>query len=526
MTTSSRPVASSFDPSRMLEAPTIWSLMRRRAELTPDATMLIDAESGWTMSFARVAQVAERLAAAFVAKGIGPGTAVTWQIPTSLPAIFTALASARLGAVQNPIISMYRETEAGAVLKRSRSAFYIVPASDATRDFPAMARALQASLPTRLEVLVLDDELPQGDPLGLPPPPADGRAPNWVYYTSGTTSEPKGALHCDDTLMIGGRNLGLSVEATAADVGSITFPYAHVAGAMYTTMLLAAGMRAVVMSRFLPAEAVATLRRFAVTLTGGSTPHYLAFLAEQRKQPGAPLLPELRVLIGGGAPKPPQLYFDVKREMGCPITHSYGMTEVPLISAGCVQHSDEQLAYSDGHPAPDVEIRLARFDGTPVAAGETGEVRVRGRGVFLGYSDPEVTRAAFDDDGWFRTGDVGRLRPDGHLTLTGRIKGIIIRKGETISAKEIEDLLYTHPKVGAVAVIGVPDTERGERVCAVVEPRQPGVALGFYEMVQFFEAANVMRQKIPEQLEILDRLPRNEALNKVKKQELRDRFSR
>lgn len=513
------------DLPSLLEAPTIWGLLLRRVALTPDATMLIDAATDQRLSFAEVARAAEGLAAALYAKGVRPGVSVTWQIPTSVPAVLLPLALARLGAVQSPVISLYREREVHAVLERSRSAFYIVPEADGTQDLPAMARALQATLAAPPEIIVLGHALPQADPAGLPPPPTDGRAPLWVYYTSGTTSEPKGAMHCDDTLMIGGRNQACSMQVTPADIGSITFPYAHIAGATYTTMMLSTGMSAVVLARFIPAEAVEILRRYKVTLTGGSTPHYVALLAEQRKQPGQKLLPDLRLLVGGGAPKPPQLYFDVLREMGIPIVHSYGMTEVLLNVAGCTCHTDEQLAYSDGHPVPNVELKIVCDNGSTAATGEIGEVRVRGRGVFLGYTHPEFNKTAFDQEGWFRTGDLGKMRPDGHLSLTGRLKDIIIRKGENISAKELEDLLYTHPKVGAVAVIGLPDPQRGERVCAVVEPRQPGENLGFDEMVQFFEAAQVMRQKIPEQLEIVERLPRNETLNKVLKHVLRDRFA-
>ncbi|MDY0012051.1 MAG: AMP-binding protein [Rhodocyclaceae bacterium] len=509
----------------LLRAPTLWALMQRRVELTPDATMLIDAATDRHWRYAQVAQAAEGLAAAFLAQGIGPGTAVTWQVPTSVSAILTALALARLGAVQSPIISLYREAEVRPILERTRSAFYIVPAADPGRDFPAMARALQASLETPPQLILLTDPVPQGDPASLPPPPSDGRAPNWIYYTSGTTSEPKGAMHCDDTLMIGGRNLGESMNATAQSIGSITFPFAHIAGAMYTSILLSTGMSAVVLARFVPAEAVDILRSYKVTITGGSTPHYVALLAEQRKQPGIPLLPDLQVLAGGGAPKPPALYFDVKKEMGVTIVHAYGMTEVPINVAGRCDGTDEQLAYSDGAPFPEVDVRIVREDGSTAEVGEVGEVRVRGQGVFLGYTNPEANKLAFDAEGWFRTGDLGRFRPDGHLALTGRLKDIIIRKGENISAKELEDLLYTHPKVGGVAVIGLPDPERGERVCAVVEPRQPGVHLGFEEMVKFFEDAHVMRQKIPEQLEIMDRLPRNETFNKILKHVLRDRFA-
>lgn len=182
--------SSPYPASSLLQAPTLWGLVLRRAELTPDAPMLIDAGTDQRMSFAQVAAAAERLAAGFVAKGIRPGTVVTWQIPTSFAAVLTALALARLGAVQNPIISLYRETEVRAVLERSQSAFYVVPGADATRDFPAMARSVRGSLATPPEVIVLGEELPQGDPSILPSPPRDGRAPNWGYYTSGTTSEP------------------------------------------------------------------------------------------------------------------------------------------------------------------------------------------------------------------------------------------------------------------------------------------------------------------------------------------------
>jgi acyl-CoA synthetase (AMP-forming)/AMP-acid ligase II len=346
----------------------------------------------------------------------------------------------------------------------------------------------------------------------------------WVYYTSGTTSEPKGACHTDQTLMIGGRNLARAIGVTASDVGTVAFPCAHIGGAMYTTMLLASGMSAVLLERFQAADAVAVFRDHGVTTTGGSTAHYEALLAEQRKQPGEAIIPTLRVISGGGAPKPPELFFAIQREMHCTLAHNYGMTEVPLIVGGASWHSDQQLAYSDGGPVEDVEIRIVRGDGSEAPSGEPGEVRVRGKGVFKGYTEAALNDEAFDERGYFRTGDIGLLREDGHIALTGRLKDVIIRKGENISAKEIEDLLYSHPKVGAVAVIGLPDPLRGERVCAVVEPREGQPALEFDEMVEFFKAAQVMLQKIPEQLEIVDRLPRNETLNKVLKHVLRERF--
>ena len=173
----------------------------------------------------------------------------------------------------------------------------------------------------------------------------------------------------------------------------------------------------------------------------------------------------------------------------------------------------------------DIELRIIRSDGSLAGEGESGEVRVRGKAVFKGYTDPALNVVSFDDDGFFRTGDLGMRRPDGRIVLTGRLKDVIIRKGENISAKEIEDLLFTHPKVAAVAVIGLPDELRGERVCAVVELKPGAAALQFEEMVDFFMQAKVMRQKIPEQLEIVEQLPRNQTLNKILKHVLREQYA-
>ncbi|HBP0042014.1 AMP-binding protein [Pseudomonas aeruginosa] len=510
--------------AQLLEAPTLWALLQRRVALTPQATMLIDGRKRQRMTFAQALDISARLAAGFQRYGIGQGSVVTWQLPTGIPAVMTAFALARLGAVQNPIISLYGEREVHGVVARNRSDFLLVPGAQ-ERDFRLMAERIRDSLEHPLRVIVMAGDLPQGKAVDLPPAPEDGEAVRWVYYTSGTTSEPKGACHSDQTLMIGGRNLARAMQVGSADVGTVAFPYAHIGGAMYTAMLLASGMSAVLLDRFQAAEAVAIFREFGVTTTGGSTAHYEALLAEQRRQPSARLIPSLRLLCGGGAPKPPELYYQVTTELGCALTHNYGMTEVPLICAGSPSHGDDQLACSEGLPVDEVELRIVRLDGSLADIEESGEVRVRGRGVFKGYTDKALDEEAFDADGYFRTGDLGLLRSDGRVTLTGRLKDVIIRKGENISARELEDLLYSHPKVGAVAVIGLPDAERGERVCAVVEPAPGKPPLEFAEMVAYFRSSGIMLQKIPEQLELVDSLPRNETLNKVLKHVLRQRFT-
>ena len=178
----------------------------------------------------------------------------------------------------------------------------------------------------------------------------------------------------------------------------------------------------------------------------------------------------MRAFPGGGAPKPPQLHHDLKAAFpgSAGILSGYGLTEAPILTMSGVHDSDQHLADTEGFAMPGVQLRLVTTDGRVAGPGEEGEVRATAPQLMKGYLDASLDAEAFDDDGYFRTGDLGVLDDEGYLTITGRLKDIIIRKGENISAKEVEDLLYGHPKVGDVAVIGLPDPDTGERACAVV----------------------------------------------------------
>jgi acyl-CoA synthetase (AMP-forming)/AMP-acid ligase II len=322
-------------------------------------------------------------------------------------------------------------------------------------------------------------------------------------------------------LIAGGIGMAKALVMSPGDVGSIAFPYAHIGGPDYIVTVLTQGFPVVLLESFAPQEAIEVFTRHGVTMAGGSTAFYITFLNEQRKKPDAPLIPSLRLLSGGGAPKPPEVYYEIKNEMHIPVAHGYGMTECPMIAQGSPTDTDDQLATSEGAPVFRCEVSIVRADGTAADPGEEGEVRLAGPMLFKGYTDESLNASAFDEQGRFRTGDLGVKRADGHITLTGRLKDVIIRKGENISAKEVEDVIYTHPKVGDVAVIGLPDRERGERVCAVVETAPDHDPLTFDEMVDWCKQAGLMIQKIPEQLEIRDTLPRNATL-KVLKYQLRD----
>lgn len=520
-----------FEPDRVRS---LWELMEYRAEAPRRAPMFFDEStrgSGRALTFGRVRDRALRLAAGFRGLGIGAGTRVMWQLPTWPLTVAVSLALARLGAVQIPVLHLHREREVGFALRQSAAEYAIVPGQWRGHDYAGTVRKVADG---GVRVLSVADGLPEAEPVGVLPEfvRPDRATPTWTYFTSGTTDEPKGVEHTDASLIAGGVGLANALGMTETDIGSMAFPYAHIAGPDYVIAMLLGGFPAVVLDTFDPAAATEAYRRHGVTMAGGSTAFYQAFLDEARRRdgPGGPgpagrLIPSLRLLSGGGAPLPPDLYHAAVRELGCAVVHGYGMTECPMIAMGTPYDTGEQLAHTVGKPVTGARIRIARADGSEAATGEAGEVTVRGPMVCRGYTDPALTAAAFDTDGWFRTGDLGLLRADGHLVLTGRLKDIIIRKGENISAPEVEELVRAHPAVADAAVIGLPDRERGERVCAVVT--LDGTADGTLTLpalTAHLRRSGLMPQKLPEQLEILPELPRGGPLNKVLKAALRERY--
>jgi acyl-coenzyme A synthetase/AMP-(fatty) acid ligase len=511
-------------PGRLLRAGSFWELVTARAAATGDAPMLIDA-SGRVVSFNEFKDYSERMAATLAAQGIGPGSRVAWQLPTRASTVILMAALARLGAVQAPVIPIYRERETGAAVATAGAEFMLVPGTWRGFDYAAMA----AGLPTAPKVLVMGEAVPPASAnAGSLPAPAPSA--EWLYFTSGSSGLPKGARHTDDTLLAaayGWTSRGRAGEF-ADDVGSMAFPVAHVGGIMYVMAQLMSGFPIVIAEAF-DAATVDAFRRLGVTMGGGSTVFYTALLAAQRAfasaagSPDARVLPSLRLLKGGGAPCPPGVFWSVREEMGVTVAHDYGMTEVPMICVSSPRDTDEQLANSDGWPIPGNEVRIVD-DAVVLPAGADGEIQVRGAAVCLGYTDPSLDADAFTQDGWFRTGDRGRLRPDGHVEVTGRTKDLIIRKGEKIAPLELETLLIQHPAVAEVAVIGLPDAERGERACAVLTLRSGADAPSLAEVTAFLRAAGLMPQKLPEQVEIVSELPRT-GLGKVAKLALRDKFS-
>ena len=505
----------------------LWDLIEQRAALTPDHVIATD-EDQRELTCAGYRDQVLRVAAGLHALGVGKDRNVSWILPTWLESFVLVGALARLEVVQNPMLPIYRDREVRFITQQTGASLIITPSEWKGFDYAAMCREAAAELPG-LEVLVCDKVLPEGDPATLPPftpvPDAATAPIRWIFFSSGTTADPKGARHTDPSVRASADAMTQSLDLTDEDVFGLVFPYTHIGGQTWTFSSLMSGCKLVFIEAFVPVTAIPILRREAITLAGAGTPFHMAYLDAQRQLPaGERLFPLVRAFPGGASPKPPQLHYDVLEEMGgVGIASGYGLTEFPIATMAHVTDDSDELAFTEGRPGPDVQLKLVTLDGRIAGVDEEGEIRTKGRQMFRGYVDASLDEKAFDEDGWFHTGDLGMVNARGNVVITGRLKDIIIRKGENISAKEVEDLLYTHPKVADVAVIGVPDPALGERCCAVVQPADAADAPTLPELFEFCRSAGLMVQKIPEQLEIVDVMPRNPA-GKVLKQDLKKAY--
>ncbi|KUI04780.1 AMP-binding protein [Mycobacterium sp. IS-3022] len=510
------------------QAETYWGLVDAAAGEHPDRVVLVD-DFGRHLTCSQLRDAAHRTAAALAERGVAEGTVVSWQLPTTLETMVVMVALTRLGAVQNPILPIWREHEVGFATAQLGTDFLVVPGRWRGYDHVALANDLAAKRP--MTVVVVDHEapltdglrLPAGDPVTLPPPPTTGALPRWVYYSSGTTAAPKGVRHSDRSVVAGSAGVVGMVGASSSDVNPIPFPVSHIGGAAMLAASLLTGMRLVLFDAFDPMSGPLAIAAHRPTLLGTATPFFVAYMAAQREHGGEPLFPNLRGCVGGGAPITPELGRQVRETLSVAgVANSWGLTEFPVATSPPPDGAPEVLDHTVGRPVPGVSVRVVDEFEREVGVGEEGELRLKGPQCFLGYVDEALNADAFDADGWFRSGDRGRIDAEGNVVVTGRIKDAIIRNAENISALEIEGVLATHPAVADVAVIGVPDPRTGERVCAVVVP-QPGTEVTLPMLAEHCQARGLSKHKSPERVELVEALPRN-LTGKVLKTELRARF--
>lgn len=493
---------------------TVWGLIAAAAEEHPDRVVFRD-DHGRALTSAELRDAAERTAAGL---GVGPGDVVSWQLPTALEGAVLLAALARVGAVQNPIIPILRDAEVGYITEHIGTTVLVVPATWRGFAHGDMARRLAGDGGYRVVELDFDGpvqpalRLPQGDPSTLPPAPSTDDDVRWIYFTSGTTAAPKGVRHTDRSVIASSNGMVEGLGFAAGDVYPIAWPYTHIGGITMTATALRAGGELVLFDVFDPATTGERMAAHQPTILGTGVPFFRVYLDAQRRHGAEPLYPELRVFTAGGSPTPPEMLRELGEVFGVDaVINAYGLTEFPIAAAPSAADPAATREVSVGRAATGAEARVV-----------DGELRLRGEQCFSGYVDPSLDAHAYDDEGWFRTGDLATIDAEGFITITGRLKDVIIRNGENISALEIEDMLLRHDDILDVAVIGLPDTRTGERVCAVVVP-VAGRAVDLASVAAHCQAQGVARQKTPEQVVVVESIPRN-PMGKIVKTELRDQI--
>lgn len=499
----------------------------RNAEHDPDGLCVSDGHASCT--FAEARDRAWRLAGSLASLGVCPGDRVLVQLPNWAEAVIVYYAIARLGAVFVPRMTIYREAELEETAARTGAVAIIVPDFFRKVDHAAAALQVARNVPTVKEVIVLG-EAPAGalayrdldfrSPYDGPPPGVSDL--HIILFTSGSTGRAKGVMHTFNTYAACARGL---IDVMALEVSDRCFmPSPIMAQTGLNAGVVApalGGFATVVQDIWDPSVAFQLIDDHSCT-HGYGAPTFInamATLPERDRRD----LPSLRVWGCGGAPIPPLAIDQARNVLTCRLLTMYGQSEACLQTSTRLEDSDARVRASDGRAVPGMTVTIRDDDGALVAEGGEGEICCQGPSVMLGYwEDDSETAASFDEHGWFHSGDLGRMDDAGYLRVTGRKKDIIIRGGVKISAREIEDILAEHPLVSDVAVIGVPDPEMGERVCACVVPGH-GAAPDLAQLVEFMKSRKIAMQKLPEQLRLMSELPRT-STGKLQKFALRQPY--
>lgn len=508
---------------------TLAHALRAGAAAHPEATLSFmgdERESSATLP--EVLQRAENVASALHARGIDAGDVIAVQVPNWVEGAVAYAAAMLLGAVVVPIVHIYGPAEVGFILRQARASALVVP--DRWRNIDFLKRLDDTPEVHALEtIVVIGDDVPPpwtpwalleaGSAVALPRLEQSADDPAFLVYTSGTTGTPKGVLHSHNTLLA---ELRVAQDIGTNTPGRVTlgsFPAGHIAGVLSLLRCFVSGSTSVLLDAWDPTLAARMVERYRPESTAG-TPYFLTSLIEAADAGGFDIS-SLRSFLVGAANVPPSVVA-LAQEHGIAAYRSYGSTEHPTVTTGVPMESSGERANTDGALAPGNELRIVDDDGRDLPEGSPGEILTRGPELFLGYSDPAFNADAFVDGTWFRAGDIG-IFERGRLTIVDRKKDIIIRGGENISSKEVEDLLVLHPAIADAAAVAAPHPRHGETVCAFVVLRA-GATVELKDIQEHFERAGLARQKTPERLVIVDELPRGQG-GKVQKVELRKRLT-
>lgn len=509
---------------------TIDAHLRRALERCPDTLAIVahrhDQPQAVRLSYRDLDERVDRIARSLAALGVGRGDVVTFQLPNRWEFIALSLACVRVGAVANPVMPIFRQHELTFMLNFGESKVFVVPKSFRRFDHEAMARGLMPSLPHLRHLVVVDGDGEDGFEAMLlrddtPPLATPGLKPDDVFllmYTSGTTGEPKGVMHTSNTLFANLHAYIETMELTGDDIVLGASPMAHLTGFGYLAMIpLILNTTTVLQDVWDPRRALQIAREDGVTFSMASAP-FVADLCMAVEGGEAPA-ERFTTFNCAGAPIPPVLIERAHRLMGMRVCSAWGMTEIGAVTVTEPARALEKSGISDGRPVAGMDVKVVDADGNAVPVGETGSLLVRGASVFAGYlKRPHLNNVS--EDGWLDTGDLAFIDDEGYVRITGRTKDVVIRGGENIPVMEMENLIFKHPAVASVAIVGYPDARLGERVCAFVALK-PGCSLSFGELTRYLEEQQIAKPYYPERLEIVDDLPRTPS-GKIQKFKLRE----
>ncbi|MEU2616385.1 AMP-binding protein [Micromonospora sp. NPDC007271] len=505
----------------------LGALLRAAARAHGLRTALVAGDTRWT--YAQLDEQADRIAAGLRRQGIRPGERVVLHLPNVPELVVLCFALFRLGALPVFALPAHRRAEVEYLCRAAQAVAYVIPDVAGGFDHRALAAQVRAELPALRTVVVVGDpgdtdgfvpyaELTAAEPAELPDPdPTDVAL---FLLSGGTTGVPKLIPRTHDDYWYNIRLSAATAGLDAATVYLAVLPVAHNYALACPGVLgtLSVGGRVVLCPNGSPDEAFPLITAERVTVTGLVPP--LGLIWADAAANRSTDLSSLRLVQVGGSHVTPEAARRMATALGCRLQQSFGMAE-GLLSQSRLDDPEELILNAQGKPlSPDDEIRIVDAEDRPVPDGETGELLVRGPYTFRGYYQaPDHNARAFTDDGFFRTGDLARRLPTGHLVITGRRKDVINRGGEKVSAEEVENIVLAHPAVAQAALVAMPDPLLGERSCLFVVPRGEAPRLG--QLTGFLRERGLAAYKLPDRLRVVDALPQT-AVGKVDKVRLRE----
>ncbi len=507
---------------------TILDLMGAHVEMQPAKTAAVsyraDRPGATCVTYAELWEQSLIVAGNLGEMGVAAGDVVSFQLPNWVEFIELSLACSHLGAVANPLMHIFRQRELSFMLAFGQAKVLVTPSTYRGFDYTAMAEEVLSTLPDPPVLVTVDSDrddsyvrLLKSPRSGFVPTPVKPDDVLLLMYTSGTTGEPKGVMHTSNTLFANVRGFVERLELSSGDIILGASPMAHLTGFGYLAMMpLAIGATTVLQDVWEPRTALGIIEAEGITFSMASSP-FVADLCDAAET-GAAVSASFRTFCCAGAPIPPTLIERARDLLGLRVCSAWGMTENGAVTITEPDRAAMKSGISDGRPVPGMEIKIVDTSRVEVPAGVTGSLLVRGASLFGGYlKRPELN--SVDAEGWFDTGDLAFVHEDGYVRIDGRSKDLIIRGGENIPVVEIENLLYRHPSIAAVAIVGYQDERLGERACAYVATR-PETTLTLDDIRTFLIEQKVTRQYIPERLVLIDDMPRT-ASGKIQKFALR-----